>query len=110
MYFGRCNVGFVEFDGRGIERRGGITPVALESRYWSVTGEHDVRIIACFEAALEIGFFFRVRRADCVSRSLGSLERIGNGESDVLTVISDEVVFERRPPLQANTIEPWRRS
>src|SRR4030095_16255497 len=84
--------------------------LALYSGHWSVAGEDDIRIIAGFEAGLNIRFFFGVRRADCIGCSFGSFESVSHGESNVLTVVSDFVVFEWRPAFQTNTIKAWRRS
>ena len=58
MRFGRRDVGFVELDWRTGERGGGIAPVALQSRHWSVAGKDYVRIVASFEVRLNIRFLF----------------------------------------------------
>ena len=107
--FGWRDVSFVELDGRTGEGGCGIAPVALQSLHWSISGKDDVRIVARFEAGLNIGFFFGVRRTHCIGRSLGGLESIGDGESDVLAVVSDHVIFEWGPALQADAIEARRR-
>src|ERR1041384_2843611 len=108
--FSRRAVSLVKLDRRASKRSFGITAVALQSWHWSIAGEDDVRIIARFEARLNIWFFFRVRCADSVSRSLGRFESVSHNESDVLAVVTDYVVFKWWPPLQTNAIEAWGRS
>src|SRR6266436_7811692 len=110
MRFGRRDVGFVELDWRTGERGGGIAPVALQSRHWSVAGKDYVRIVGSFEVRLNIRFLFGVSRMNCIGGSLRSLKGIGDGESDVLTVVSDNVILEWGPALQADAIEARRRS
>src|ERR1041384_6988632 len=108
--FSRRAVGFIQLDRRAGKRGFGITAVALQSWHWSIAGEDDIRIVARFEARLNIWFFFRVGRTDSVSRSLGRFESVSHNESDVLAVVTDYVVFKWWPPLQTNAIEAWGRS
>src|SRR5258708_36721011 len=101
MRFGRRDVGFVELDWRTGERGGGIAPVALQSRHRSVAGKDYVRIVGSFEVRLNIRFLFGVSRMNCIGGSLLSLKGIGDGQSDVLPVVSDHVIPEWGPELQA---------
>jgi len=59
---------------------------------------------------LNIRFFFRVCRSNCISRSLRGFESVSDDESDVLAVVTNFIVFERGPALQANALEARRRS
>src|SRR6185369_1736156 len=108
--FGRRAVSLIELDGRTGKRGVSITTLALQSRHWSIAGKDDVRIVAGFEVRLDIVFFFCVGRTNCVGSSLGGFESVSHDESDVLAVVSDLVVFERRPALETDAIETRRRS
>src|SRR6185369_4286297 len=108
--FSRRAVSLVQLDRRAGKRGFSIAALALQSRHWSIAGEDDIRIIARFEARLNIRFFFGVGGTDCVSRSLGHFESVSHSESDVLPVVTDHVIFKRGPPLQTNAIEAWGRS
>jgi len=79
--FGRVTY-FVQLDGRIIERNCGIAAVALQSLYRPVSSQDDVRIVACFQVGLNVGFFLGVGRMDAIGGSLGSFEGVSNGQSD----------------------------
>src|ERR1700752_20510 len=108
--FGWCDVSFVELDGRTGERGCGVAPVALESLHWSISSKDDVGIVARFEAVIPIGFFFGVRRTYSIGHRLGYLESIADSECDVLAVVSDHIIFEGGPALQADALKARRRS
>src|SRR5438309_7464593 len=105
MRFGRRDVGFVELDWRTGERGGGIAPVALQSRHWSVAGKDYVRIVGSFEVRLNIRFLFGESCRNCIGGSLASFKGLADGESDEWTVESYAVIFDWGLALQADAIE-----
>src|ERR1043166_1188265 len=52
--FSRRAVSLVQLDRRAGECGFGIATLALQSRYWSIAGEDDIRITAGFEVRLNI--------------------------------------------------------
>src|SRR6266481_7797323 len=108
--FGGRDVGFVELDGRARKGTFGISPLALHSFNRAVSRKDYGRIVARLKMSFDIWRFFRVGGAHCIRGSFSSFEGVGHCKSDVLAVIVDHIVFERRPALFADAIEARRRS
>src|SRR6058998_1469977 len=108
MGFGRRDVGFVELDRRAHEGAFGISPLALHSFNRAVSRKDYGRIVARLKMSFDIWRFFRVGGAHCIGSRLGGFEGVGYCQSDVLAVIADHIVFERRPALFADAIEARR--
>ena len=103
--FGGRDVGFVQLDGRAREGAFGISPLALHSFNRAVSRKDYGRIVARLKMSLDIWRFFRVGGAHCIGGSFGGFECLGHCQRDVLAVIVNHIVFERRPALFADAIE-----
>src|SRR5260370_17567871 len=110
MRFRRRPIGFVEVGGCAFERTFGGSSLALEPWHRSVGCEHHIRIFAGFQTSFYIRLLFGVGRTDCIGGGFGGFEGVGHRERDVLSVVTDHVIFEWWPPLFADAIETWRLS
>ena len=59
-----------------------------------------------FEVGLDVRLLLVVRHANRIGGSLGSLERVRHSERDVLAVVANDIVLERRAPLFADAFHP----
>ena len=47
-----------------------------------------------------------VGHADRIGRAFGRFKSVGHGERDVLAIVTNHIVIERRAPLYANAVHP----
>src|SRR5258707_13770921 len=102
---GRRDVGLVELDRRACESTLGVSALAVQALARPKSRNHLVRIVIRFEVGLDVRLLLRVRRANRIGGSLGGLESVCHSERDVLAVIANHIVLERRAPLFANSFE-----
>ena len=67
---------------------------------------NHVGIVVRFEVGLDVRLLLGVRHANRIGGGLGSLERVRHGERDVLAVVANDIVLERRAPLFADAFDP----
>ena len=94
--FGRRDVGFVELDGRGIERRFGVAALALQPLVRAEGGVDRFGFVVGFELHVDVGLFGLVADLHGIGGGFGGFESFGDGERHVLAVVADDIVFERR--------------
>ena len=102
MRLGRCYVGLVKLDRCAGVRSRSVAALALQTTLGTVTGVDRVRIILGFEFLLDVRLLFRVGNNHCIRRGFRGLESIRDGERDVLPIVTNDIVFERRPSLDAD--------
>src|SRR6476661_6455120 len=105
MRFGRCDVSLVELDPCAGKGPGRIAALALQALHRPVGGHDRVRIIIGGELVFDVRFLFRVGNDNRVRRSFGALESVRHRERDVLTVVANDIVLERRPPFDADAVD-----
>ena len=54
--------------------------------------------------SIDVRFLFRVGDANRVRRGFGALESVRHRERDVLAVVANDIVLERRPPFDADAV------
>jgi hypothetical protein len=96
------DVGLVELHRCTGKRRGCIPAFTLHAHLGPVTRSDDLRIFVGCELEFDVRFLFRVANDNRVRRGFGALESVRDGERDVLTIITNDIVFERRPPFYAD--------
>jgi hypothetical protein len=79
--------------------------MALQTRHWSIAGKYDIRIVARFKMRFDIWFLFRVGRSHSICSSLCSFESVGDCEGNVLTIVTNYVVFKWGSTLEIHSIE-----
>src|SRR5258707_3661062 len=72
----------------------------------AVAGGDYFGIIVGFEIIFDVRLVLGVGDTDRVRRSFGLLESVRHGERDVLAIITDDIVLERRAPLNTNAFHP----
>ena len=97
---GRSNVGLVELNRRRCEGAIGIAPFTLQSLSRTKRGDYHFGVILGLKLGYDVWLplFSRVD-ANSISCRLGVLVRIRHCKRNVLSVIADDIVLERRSPL-----------
>ena len=102
---GRRDVGLVELDRRAGESLVGVAALALQRLRGPNVVDHFVGLVVRLEVGVDVRLLLRVGRADGIGGGFGALERVRDGERDVLAVVANDVVFERRPALVDDAFE-----
>src|SRR5205823_9446815 len=97
--------GLVELDWRAGERALGITALALQPRAHGERGGNHFRLVVLFEFGFDVRLLFGVRDANRIGSGFGGLEGVRHSERDVLAVVANDIVFERRAALVADAFE-----
>src|SRR6187200_3190518 len=102
MRFSRGDVGLIELDRCAGERSRSVTSFALQATLRTVTGHDRGRILVGFEMLFNVRFFFRVFNSDRIRCGFGALERVRHRKRDVLAIVTNDIVFEGWPSLDAD--------
>ena len=68
-------------------------------------GDNHVGLVVRFEVSLDVRLLLGVRDANRIGGGLGSLERVRHSERNVLAVVANNIILERRAPLFADAFE-----
>src|SRR5207249_12122203 len=68
-------------------------------------GDNLVVLVVRLEISLDVRLLLVVRDANRIGSGCGGLERVRHSERDVLTVIANDIVLERRAALFADAFE-----
>ena len=99
------DIGLVELDRRARKRLLDVSALALEALGRGEGGGHDVGLVVGHEIGGDVGLLLVVGGAHRVGRGLGALERVRHRERDVLAVVANVVVGERRATLVDDAFE-----
>src|ERR1041385_1904256 len=99
------NVSVIELDWSICEGRVGIATLTIQAFARSKRGHDFVRLVVRDKMRVDIRLFNRVSCTNCIGSGFGSLKRFGYSECNVLAVVTNYIVFERRPSLFADTRE-----
>ena len=88
------DVGLIELDRRVGQRPVGVAALAVHRR-----------LVVGFEVGIDVRLFRGIRDAHRIRCRLGGFERVGDDERDVLAVIADDIVGQRRAALVAEAEE-----
>src|SRR6476469_8865844 len=102
MRLGRRDVSLVELDRRAGKGSGRTAAFALQALRRPVAGHDRVRIVVGGELVFDVWLLFRVTTDKRVLRSFGAHESGRHRERDVLAVVANTIVLERRPPCEAD--------
>ncbi len=102
---GRHDVGLVELDRRARERLLDVSALALQALGRGEGGGHLVGLVVGHEIGGDVGLLLVVSGAHRVGRGLGALERVRHRERDVLAVVANVIVRERRATLVDDAFE-----
>src|SRR2546427_3336627 len=97
--FNLQGIGLVELDGGARESALGMSALALYALDRAVLGHHHRRLVVGLELGVDVRLSLFVADGNRVGRGLGVLERVGNSQRDVLAVVANDVVLERRATL-----------
>ena len=103
--FGRRDVGLIDLHRRARERAVGVAALALQPRRRRERRRDDIRLVVGFQFGIDVVRLRRIRHLHRIGGGLGLLERVGDGERDVLAVIANDVVLERRAALVHDPFE-----
>ena len=70
-------------------------------------GVNDFGIVVGFEVGLDVRLLLVIGDANRVGGGFGGLESVRHGERDVLAVVANDIVLERRAPLYTDAFEPF---
>src|SRR6202043_3453905 len=104
------SVSLIELYRRAGKGSGRIAALALQALLRPVAGHHLVGIIIGGELVFDVRFLFRVANDNRVRRSFGALESVRHREHDVLAVVANDIIFERRPPFDADAVHAFPES
>jgi len=96
---GRRDIGLVELHRRPGERGVGVAALALQALAHGERGGNHVGLVVGFEIGVDVRLLLRVCDTNRVGRGLGGLERVRHRERDVLAVVPNHIVLERRATL-----------
>ncbi len=105
MRLGRRDIGLLELDGGARESAFGISALALYPLDRTELGHHYRRLVVGLEPGVDVRLLLFVADPNRVGRGLGVLERVGNSQGDVLAVVANDIVLERRATLVGDAFE-----
>ena len=106
MRLGRCHVGLVELNRCACKSGVGVAALAFQPVLGAIGSFNHFRVIVGFEIVFDVRLVLGVRYMDRVRGGLGGLESVRHSKRNVLPIITNDVVFERRAPLYTDTLHP----
>src|SRR5258705_6373116 len=107
---GGRDIGLVELSLSACEGRIRIATLALQPGGGSEGGRDHVGFVVGLELGFYICFFRGVSYANRIGGGFGGLESVCDSQRNVLAVVADNVVFERRAALIGNAFESRSKS
>src|SRR5207245_9718466 len=87
----------------------GVAARALQALLRAKSGGNHLGLVIRLQIRLNVWFFLGVGRANRIGSGLGALERVRHSQGNVLAVVANDVVFERRAPLFADAFDSLSR-
>ena len=95
----RRDISLVDLD-RGAGESGiGVAALTFQPLLRAERAGNYVGILVRFEVVFDVRLIFGVGDTDRISRGFGHLEGVRHGEGNVLAVVTNDIVIERRAPL-----------
>src|SRR5690349_20669900 len=101
------DVSIVELHRRAGERRVRIAALTIQALAWSKRRHDFVRFVVRFEMRCDVRLLARVGCTNRIRSRFRGLKRLRDSECDVLTVVTNNIIFERRPAHLANDRKSW---